>query len=127
MDRTFLVLGCSFAFLGVAAGAFGSHALRARLTPERLATFETAVRYQLWHALALFAVVFLRTIGPDELGESVAGTLFVVGVALFSGSLYVIALGGSRRWGTVTPIGGLSLLVGWATLGAAALTAPFRF
>ena len=127
MDRAFLLIGCLFGFVGVAAGAFGTHALRARLRPERLATFETAVRYQLWHALALFVVVFLRTIGPDEFAESLAGVLFVAGVVLFSGSLYVLALTGVRRWGAVAPFGGACMLAGWASLAVCVATAPFRF
>ncbi len=127
MDRAFLVVACVFGFVGVAFGAFGSHALRARLSPERLARFEVGVRYQLWHALALFAVVMLRTIGPDRLAETLAGALFVAGVVLFSGSLYALALTGVRRWGAVTPLGGLCLLAGWASLAVAAATAPFRF
>ena len=90
MDRALLVLGALSAFMAVGVGAFGAHALRSKLTPERAATFETGVRYQLTHALGLFVVVFLRTIGPDCLAETVAGVLFVVGTVLFSGSLYVI-------------------------------------
>lgn len=127
MDRALLVIACVLGFLGVAFGAFGSHALRARLSPERLGQFEIGVRYQLWHALALFVVVWLRTIGPDRFPESLAGILFVVGVVLFSGSLYLLAVTGVRRWGAVTPLGGLCLLVGWACLTLAAATAPFRF
>jgi uncharacterized membrane protein YgdD (TMEM256/DUF423 family) len=127
MDRAFLVVASVLAFLGVAFGAFGSHALRARLSPERLGQFEIGVRYQLWHAFALFAVVWLRTIGPDRFSESLAGILFVAGVVLFSGSLYLLALTGARRWGAVTPLGGLCLLAGWASLAVAAATAPFHF
>jgi uncharacterized membrane protein YgdD (TMEM256/DUF423 family) len=127
VDRAFLVVGGVFGFLGVAFGAFGSHALRARLTPEELGQFEIGVRYQLWHALALFVVVMLRTIGPDRFAESLAGVLFVAGVVLFSGSLYLLAFTGVRRWGAVTPLGGLCLLGGWASLTVAAATAPFRF
>lgn len=127
MDRAFLALGAVFGFVGVAAGAFGTHALRARLGPERLATFETGVRYELWHALAMFVVVVLRTMGPDAAAESVAGVLFAVGVVLFSGSLFALALTGERRWGAVTPLGGLCLLGGWVALLVAAVTASFRF
>jgi len=127
VDRAFLVLGALFGLLGVAFGAFGSHALRAKLMPERLATFETGVRYQLWHALALFTVVFLRTIGPDAFAESLAGTLFVVGIVLFSGSLYVLSLTGARAWGTVTPFGGACLLAGWLALAWAGATADLSF
>jgi uncharacterized membrane protein YgdD (TMEM256/DUF423 family) len=127
VDRTFLVLACVFGFVAVAFGAFGSHALRTRLGPDRLGPFETGVRYQLWHGLALFAVVMLRTIGPDRLSESLAGILFVAGVVLFSGSLYALALTGVRRWGAVAPVGGVCLLAGWAALAVAAATTPFRF
>jgi uncharacterized membrane protein YgdD (TMEM256/DUF423 family) len=126
MDRTFLVTACVLGGLGVAFGAFGSHALRARLTSDRLGQFEAGVRYQLWHAFALFTVVWLRTIGPDRFAESLAGVLFVAGVVLFSGSLYLLALTGAQRWGTVTPLGGVCLLAGWASLAVAAATAPFH-
>ena len=127
MDRAFLVLGALLGFLGVGFGAFGSHALRAKLPPERLATFETGVRYQLWHALALFVVVFLRTTGPDAFAESLAGVVFVVGIFLFSGSLYVLSLTGARRWGAVTPLGGACLLGGWLALAWAGATANLSF
>lgn len=127
MDRALLVLGALSAFSAVGLGAFGAHALRSRLTPERTATFETGVRYQLVHALGLFVVVFLRTIGPDAVAESVAGVLFVAGIVLFSGSLYVLALTGIRRWGIVTPFGGLCFLLGWLALAWAAATVTFRF
>jgi uncharacterized membrane protein YgdD (TMEM256/DUF423 family) len=127
VDRAFLVVACLFGLLGVAFGAFGTHALRARLAPKRLAQFDTGVRYQLWHAFALFAVVFLRTIGPDRPSESLAGVLFVAGVVLFSGGLYALALSGVRAWGALTPLGGLCLLAGWVSLTVAAVTSPFRF
>jgi len=128
LERTFLVLGALFGFIGVALGAFGLHAIRSKLPPERVATFETGVRYQLWHALALFAVVFvgsLRFVSPRTSNEFtllegsiqwpawVAGWLFVAGIVLFSGSLYALALTGRRRWGAVTPLGGICLLLGW--------------
>jgi len=127
MDRAFLVLAGVFGFTGVAAGAFGAHALAGRIPPERLVTFDAAVRYQLWHVFAIFSVVVLRTIGPDSASETVAGLAFVVGVVLFSGSLYALALSGVRRWGAVTPFGGLAFLVGWAAFVVAAATAIFRF
>lgn len=127
MDRAFLVLGAAFALLAIGFGAFGSHALRAKLPAEQLATFETGVRYQLYHAFALFVVVFLRTIGPDTLSETLAGMLFVAGILLFSGSLYLLAITGARRWGAVTPFGGLCFLGGWGALAYAAATAAFRF
>jgi uncharacterized membrane protein YgdD (TMEM256/DUF423 family) len=127
VDRALLVFGALSAFTAVGLGAFGAHALRSRLTPERAATFETGVRYQLAHALGLFVVVFLRTIGPDRVAETIAGVLFVLGTVLFSGSLYVLALTGERRWGIATPFGGLCFLAGWLALVWAAATVPFRF
>jgi uncharacterized membrane protein YgdD (TMEM256/DUF423 family) len=127
VDRAFLVIASVLGFLGVAFGAFGSHALRSRLSPQRLGRFEIGVRYQLWHALALFAVVWLRTIGPDEVAESLAGIFFILGTVLFSGSLYLLAMTGVRRWGAVTPLGGACLLAGWLSLTVATATAAFRF
>ena len=124
MDRVFLIVACVFGFLGVAFGAFGSHALRARLSPERIAQFEIGVRYQLFHTFAVFAVFFLRAVAPDTTAGSVAGVAFIAGVVVFSGSLYALALTGERRWGAVTPIGGVLLLVGWAALTWAAMTGP---
>jgi uncharacterized membrane protein YgdD (TMEM256/DUF423 family) len=127
VDRAFLLIAGAFGFTGVAGGAFGAHALSARLPAERLATFETAVRYLLWHTFAIFAVVVLRTIGPDAVCETVAGWCFVGGVVLFSGSLFALALTRERRWGMVTPFGGLALLAGWAAFVVAAATVSFRF
>jgi uncharacterized membrane protein YgdD (TMEM256/DUF423 family) len=132
VERAFLVLGAAFGLTGVLLGAFGSHALRSKLTPERLATYETGVRYQLWHALALFAVVFVGSIRfvsriPTYVDLSIAedtstwpiwtaGWLFVAGIVLFCGSLYVLSLTGRRAWGAVTPFGGACLVLAWAFL-----------
>ncbi len=127
MDRGFLVLGSVFALLGVGLGAFGAHALQRKVPPARIATFETGVRYQLTHALALFVVVFFRTIGHDAFAGSLAGVMFVTGIMLFSGSLYLLAVTGTRRWGMVAPFGGLCFLAGWLALVWAAFTASFRF
>jgi uncharacterized membrane protein YgdD (TMEM256/DUF423 family) len=115
MDKTFAVAGSVSAGLAVAAGAFGAHALRARLTPDTLSIFETAARYQMYHALALFAVAWVESRWPDT-AVTAAGWLFVAGTVLFSGSLYTLALSGTRWWGAVTPIGGLCFLAGWAAL-----------
>ncbi|HZD80725.1 MAG TPA: DUF423 domain-containing protein [Actinomycetota bacterium] len=127
MDRAFLAFGAWFGFFAVAFGAFGSHALSARLAPERIGTFEIGVRYQLYHGLAMFVVVFLRTIGPDTFAETLAGILFIAGVILFSGSLYLLAITGVRRWGAVTPFGGLCLLGGWLLVAWAIASTTFRF
>ena len=120
MDKTFMWIGALAAFIGVAFGAFGAHGLRGRLTPENLNVFETGVRYQMYHALALFVVaIALGRFG----GWSVraAGWFFTVGIVIFSGSLYALALTGVRTFGAITPIGGLAFLIGWALLVWAAL------
>ncbi|MBI3289623.1 MAG: DUF423 domain-containing protein [Elusimicrobia bacterium] len=102
-------VGAAAMFLAVALGAFGAHALKGRLAPEMLAVFETGVRYQAYHALALLLLAALR-------GPSKAGWCFTAGIIVFSGSLYVLALTGVRQWGAATPIGGLLFLAGWLYL-----------
>lgn len=123
-SRIAVAIAALLLLLAVAAGAFGAHALRARLAPEQLAIFHTAVQYQFWHALGLLAIgVLLRTSqGDRRLGA--AAWFLVVGVVLFCGSLYVIALTGARTLGIVTPIGGVALLAGWAALAGSALRRP---
>ncbi len=108
-------------FLAVAAGAFGAHALKSRLTAELLANFETAARYQMYHALALLAVFALAARGASRSVE-VAGWGFTLGIVLFCGSLYAYSLGGPRWLVMVTPIGGAAMLVGWVSLLIAACT-----
>jgi uncharacterized membrane protein YgdD (TMEM256/DUF423 family) len=119
MDRTFFSIGSASAFLAVAAGAFGAHALRGRLTPEYLAIFETAARYQMYHALGLIAVAWALSRWPGVLTQS-AGWLFVVGTVLFSGSLYALSLTRLRWLGAITPLGGVAFLTGWLLLALAA-------
>ena len=120
MQRTFAVIGATSAFVGVAAGAFGAHALRARLSPDLLAVFETGARYQMYHALALVLVAVAATRWPGPLSQA-AGWLFVAGTILFSGSLYALALTGVRGLGAITPLGGLCFLAGWVCFALAAL------
>ena len=115
MDRLFFALGSLSALLGVALGAFAAHGLKARLAPEMLATFEIGVRYQMYHAFALIAVAWASTRWPGVL-PTVAGGLFLAGILLFSGSLYIIALTGVRWLGAITPLGGLAFLAGWVCL-----------
>jgi len=117
MARTFWRLGCIFGFLGVAAGAFGAHALRARVPADLLAVFETGARYQMYHALALLAVALIASRAPSGAVRA-AGWLFTAGIVVFSGSLYALALTGVRVLGAVTPIGGLCFLAGWVALAA---------
>ncbi|MGH7540889.1 MAG: DUF423 domain-containing protein, partial [Gemmatimonadota bacterium] len=112
MHRTMLSLGFLFGLLGVAAGAFGAHALRETLGPDRLATFETAVRYQIYHALALLGVGLAAARWPRG-GWGAAGFLFTAGILVFSGSLYALSVTGVRWLGALTPIGGVCLLAGW--------------
>jgi uncharacterized membrane protein YgdD (TMEM256/DUF423 family) len=115
MERRFFELGSLSALIGVAAGAFGAHALKTRLAPELLIAFETGVRYQLVHSLALLAVAWAVVRWPGRATMS-AGVLFLAGIVLFSGSLYVLALSGARSLGIVTPFGGAAYIVGWACL-----------
>lgn len=98
--------------LAVAAGAFGAHALRTTLTAETLATWETAARYQMYHGLAMILVGVLAARWPAKALRA-AGWLFLTGVVLFSGSLYLLALTGREAFGLITPLGGAAFLVGW--------------
>ena len=123
MDRVFFALGCISALLAVGAGAFGAHALRARLPAEMLSVFEVGVRYQIYHALALLAVAWASTRWPAG-AVVAAGWLFVAGTLVFSGSLYLLVLTGQRWLGAVTPLGGGCFLLGWLLLGWAAWRAP---
>lgn len=118
--RALVALGSLFGFLGVAAGAFGAHALRGSLAPSDLEVFETAVRYQLVHALALIAAAWVSTRWPGGAALA-AGWLFAAGIVVFSGSLYTLVLSGQRWLGAVTPLGGLAFLAGWLALAWAAV------
>ena len=119
-DRFFFACGALLAGLAVAAGAFGAHALRAVLSPAALATFETAVRYQTVHALALLAVGWAVTRWPSR-AIVWAGWLMLAGSVLFCASLYLLALTGSRALVLATPIGGVAWLAAWGCLAAGAL------
>jgi len=121
MDRLWLALGACNALVAVAAGAFGAHGLRARLSADLLAVFETGARYQMYHALGLLALgLFVRGGAPGF--ANAAGWTMLFGIVVFSGSLYALALSGIRGLGAVTPVGGLALLVAWGLFAAAAIT-----
>lgn len=120
MDKTLLLVGAVAGFIGVGFGAFGAHGLRGRLPAEMLAVFETGVRYQMYHALAILVAAAGVGFTENRLFRT-AGWLFAVGIVLFSGSLYALALTGVTMLGIVTPFGGLAFLVGWACLIVAAL------
>lgn len=119
MQRSLGTWAAALGFLAVALGAFGAHALKERLSAEALGWWQTGVLYQGLHALALLGVALAAAARPGRLLH-VAGVCFALGVLVFSGSLYVLALTGARWLGAVTPLGGLLLLAGWlALLGAA--------
>jgi uncharacterized membrane protein YgdD (TMEM256/DUF423 family) len=113
--RVFGILGASLGGLAVVAGAFGAHGLKSVLPPESLSIFETAARYQMYHALALIALARME---PQRVFR-LAGWLLFAGIVIFSGSLYALALTSSRWLGAVTPLGGLSFIAGWACLAIA--------
>lgn len=114
--RVTLTTGALLMAAAVALGALGAHALKSRLSPDMLALWHTAATYHAWHALALVAVGTLQMQLPRRTGLGRAALLFVAGIALFSGSLYALALGGGRAWGYVTPFGGLAFIAGWLVL-----------
>lgn len=118
MARTFWWLGCMFGLTGVAAGAFGAHALRSRLPADLLAVFETGARYQMYHALALLAAALIASRATSG-AATAAGWLFTAGIVVFSGSLYALALTGVRVLGAITPIGGVCFMAGWIALALA--------
>jgi len=127
VDRLFLLVAALGGFVGVAFGAFGAHALQRRVTPERLVTFESGVRYLFVHALALGLVVAVRTWAPDTAASAIAGIAFIAGMLLFSGSVFLLVWLDRPRLGAITPIGGAALLIGWAALAVAVLTASFVY
>lgn len=119
----FLSLGCLLALAAVIIGAFGAHGLKARLSPEMLAVYQTGIQYHFYHALgvALVGLAFFHL--PDNAALRVAGWLMAAGIFLFSGSLYALALFGHKWLGAVAPIGATALILGWAAFAWAALRA----
>ncbi|MER3494693.1 MAG: DUF423 domain-containing protein [Mastigocladus sp. ERB_26_2] len=121
MTQIFLSLAAILGGLSVAAGAFASHALRERLSERSLLIFETGARYQMYHALALLAVaILLLHIKSPPPSLVVSGWLFIIGIAIFSGSLYALSLTGVKYLGAVTPLGGAAFIAGWCALAFAA-------
>ncbi len=125
MHSKWVVIGATAGFLAVAGGAFGAHALKDRLEADDLATFEVAVRYQMYHALVLLAVAWVSSVRPSRVATA-AGICMVLGIILFSGSLYGLTLLGWRWLGPITPIGGAAFLMGWLLLALAACRPPTR-
>ena len=120
MLRLFFALGSGFALIAVITGAFAAHALKTRLSPDMFQVFEVAVRYQMYHALGLIAVAWAAAQWSNQL-ITASGWLFVAGIVIFSGSLYILSLTGVRWLGAITPIGGLAFIVGWGCLLWAAI------
>lgn len=119
MAQASLAIGALFGVLGVVLGAFGAHALRARLSPEMLSVWKTANEYHFYHAIAL-VIVGLLARAVRMPGLDVVATCFIGGVLVFSGSLYAMALTDVRWLGAITPIGGLLFVLGWAWLALSA-------
>ena len=126
MTQVFLTLAGIFGGLSVAAGAFGAHALREQVSERMLEIFDTGARYQMYHALALLLVgILMSRLDKPPIFLVVSGWLFIIGVVIFSGSLYAITLSGMRTLGAIAPLGGTLLIAGWATLAIAAATIKF--
>lgn len=118
--NAWLAIGAANGFLAVAAGAFAAHALKTKLDVNALQIFETGARYQMYHALAIgLAALAMREAGVNA--AQFAAALFLTGIVLFSGSLYLLALTGSKMLGIVTPFGGVAFLLGWAALAWSAM------
>ncbi|RTR05576.1 DUF423 domain-containing protein [Halomonas nitroreducens] len=122
-DRAWWLAAALSGALMVMAGAFGAHALEGSLAPRLVAAVETGVRYQAWHTLAMLGVLAWRSACPHP-GQHLVLGLWAVGMLLFSGSLYALALSGLGRLGLVTPLGGVLLIGGWLALASCVLRAP---
>jgi len=120
MASRWFAIGAWLGAAGVALGAFGAHGLRSRVSAEMVAVWETGAKYHLIHALALLATGWACERWPGAFAGG-AGWLFVAGIVLFSGSLYLLTVTGVRAWGAVTPVGGLCFIAGWACLAIAAM------
>jgi uncharacterized membrane protein YgdD (TMEM256/DUF423 family) len=123
MEKTFLLLASILGALAVALGAFGAHALESRLSADLLSTYEIGVRYHFYHVLALLGVAAVLARWPTAGVAVAAGWLFVIGIVIFSGSLYLLAFTGVRWLGAITPIGGVAFIAGWICLAWVALRA----
>ena len=115
MLRLFFAFGSGFALIAVITGAFAAHTLKSKLSPDMFEVFEVAVRYQMYHALGLIAVAWAASQWSSQL-ITASGWLFVAGIVIFSGSLYILSLTGVRWLGAITPIGGVAFIIGWGCL-----------
>ncbi|CAM4492799.1 uncharacterized membrane protein YgdD (TMEM256/DUF423 family) [Paenibacillus endophyticus] len=119
--QTFVMLGCIFMVLAVAIGAFGAHALKSKLTPDKLKVYEVGVQYHIAHALGLILVGMLVSHYPDEQVIVTGGWFLAAGILLFSGSLYALSVAKARFLGPITPLGGLSFMIGWVLIAVGVL------
>ncbi|MEO3705984.1 DUF423 domain-containing protein [Trichormus azollae] len=126
MTQIFFTIAAIFGGLSVAAGAFGAHALREKVSERILEIFDTGARYQMYHALALLLVaILISRLETPPTTLFISGWLFIIGVTIFSGSLYVLSLTGIKSLGAIAPLGGLLLMTGWAALAVTAATIKF--
>ncbi len=126
MTQLFLTIAAIFGGLSVAGGAFGAHALREKISERSLEIFDTGARYQMYHAIALLLVAILMSrLETPPTALLVSGWLFIIGVVIFSGSLYALSLTGIKSLGAVAPLGGLALMAAWGALAMAAITMKF--
>lgn len=123
-SKLFLLLGSLGALLAVAFGAFGAHALKRSLAPDLMAIYQTAVQYHFYHALGLMIVALLTLHWPASAALKWSGWLMVIGLVVFSGSLYALSISGARWLGAITPLGGMAFLAAWLLLIIAVLKAP---
>jgi uncharacterized membrane protein YgdD (TMEM256/DUF423 family) len=121
MNARFVAIGSICAFLSVLFGAFGAHTLKDILTPNMLANFQTGVQYQMYHSLGLIIIGFAASYLPESKLITRAGWSMLIGIVLFSGSLYVLSLTGITLLGAITPLGGVAFLLGWLMLTIAVL------
>ena len=121
MYAKFVFLSALFAFIGVAMGAFGAHGLKNVLSVDSMHAYQTAVHYQLWHALGIGLIAIFIQQNPGSHLLIWAGWFMVIGIVVFSGSLYILSLTETRWLGAVTPIGGVALLIAWILLALSAL------
>ena len=124
MKSLFLFLGAISALTGVGMGAFGAHGLKAILSPELLTVYQTGVTYQMWHALGLIGIALMRRHVPESKLLSWAGWLMFIGILLFSGSLYLLAVLDLKWLGMITPLGGVSFIIAWALIAIFAAKKP---
>jgi uncharacterized membrane protein YgdD (TMEM256/DUF423 family) len=124
MQSIFLFFGALSALIGVGMGAFGAHGLKNAISPEMLAVYQTGVSYQMWHALGLLGVALIRRHDPESRLLTWAGWLMLIGIVLFSGSLYLLAMMDLKQLGMITPFGGVSFLIAWLLLAVYAARKP---